>query len=58
MSLILSEVSVQLHRLDRSAQPQAELGDAGWGCEAEACDMTPWELLLSLSFPREIQLFF
>lgn len=43
MSLILSEVTAQLCRMDRSVQSQPELGYAGWGCKAEALGMASQE---------------
>lgn len=54
MSLILSEVTAQPCRIDRSVQSQSELGTAGWGCKAEALGVAPQEWLLSLSLPRGI----
>lgn len=58
MSLILSEVTAQPCRMDRSAQSQPELGYVGWGCEADALSVAPQEQLLSLSLPRGILLLF
>lgn len=52
MSLILSEVTAQACRMDRSAQPRSELGSARWGCKEEALGVASQERLLSPFLPR------
>ena len=58
MSLILSEVTAQPCRLDRSAQSRPELDYAGWGCEAEALSLASQGRQLPLPLPGGIYLLF